>query len=63
MYQYADNVIEGAPDVYKIASRENGVGMSTPVPQNLYDVRDPSSEGHGILMEVEINEYHTLTAQ
>ena len=63
MYQYADNVIEGAPDVYKIASRENGVGMATPAQQNFYDVRHPSSEGNRILTEVDTNEYHTLTAQ
>ena len=25
MYQYLDRLIEGAPDVYKVPSRENGV--------------------------------------
>ena len=44
MYQYIDGVIEGAPDIYKTSSRETGVGMVTPAPSNLYDIRDPSDE-------------------
>ena len=63
MYQYIDSVIEGAPDTYKISSRENGVGTTTPAPHNLYDVRDPESEGNTPLIDKEKNEYHTLTAQ
>ena len=63
MYQYMDGVIDGAPDRYKIASKENGVGMATPAPHNLYDVRSPDSEGNRLLTEKEREEYHTLTAQ
>ena len=63
MYQYLDGLIEGAPEIYKISSRENGVGMATPAPHNLYDVRNPDSEGNGLLPGNEQSEYHTLTAQ
>ena len=45
MYQYIDSVIGGAPDVYKSSSRETGVGMATPAPSNLYDIRDPNEDG------------------
>ena len=49
--------------MYKVGSRENGMGMATPAPSNLYDVRDPDADGNRLLTEIEHSEYHTLTAQ
>jgi len=65
MYQYLDNVIEGAPVSYKVISSEAGVGMATPTPTpiNLYEVRDPSKERVELLSEKEREEYHTFTDQ
>ena len=66
MYQYIDSVVEGAPDIYKVSSREAGVGMATLTPSNLYDIRDPNNENVTrirLLIEAEHEEYHTLTAQ
>ena len=37
--------------------------MATPAPHNLYNVRNPDSEGNGLLPGNEQSEYHTLTAQ
>ena len=63
MYQYIDGLIDDAPDVYKIPSREHGVGMATPAPSNLYEVRDPDAQGNKLLSEEEREDYHTLTAK
>ena len=66
MYQYLDGVIEGAPDIYKVSSKETGVGMATPAPSNLYDIRDPNDKnitGVNFLPEDEREDYHSLTAQ
>ena len=63
MYQYLDGLTKGAPYIYILSSRENGVGMATPAPHNLYDVHSPESEGNRILPGEEQGEYHTLTAQ
>ena len=51
MYQYIDGVIDGALDIYKVASRENRVVMATPAPHNLYDVRSPDSDVNRLLSE------------
>ena len=63
MYKYLDGIIDGTPSIYKVGSRENGVGMATPAPHNLYDVRGPNADGNRALNETERSEYHTLTAQ
>ena len=66
MYQYIDSVIEGSPDIYKISSRETGVGIATPAPSKLYEIRNPNGEnvtGLRLLTEHERKENHTLTAQ
>ena len=63
MYQYIDDIIDGAPDIYKVSSREHGVGMATPAPSNLYEIRSPDSETNQLLAEVEREDYHSLTAQ
>ena len=66
MYQYLDGLIEGAPDIYKVSSKETGVGMATPAPSNLYDIRDPNDEsitGVSFLPEDEREDYHFLSAQ
>ena len=63
MYQYVDGVIDGAPNVYKVSSREHGIGMETPAPSNLYEIRSPDAESNRLLTEVECKEYHSLTAQ
>ena len=44
VYQYIYRVINGAPEIYKVLSRENGVEMATTAPHNIYDFRSPESE-------------------
>ena len=39
------------------------MGSATPAPSNLYDVRDPKSNGATLLDSTKRDEYHTLTAQ
>ena len=66
MYQYLDGVIEDAPDIYKISSREIGVGMATPASRNIYDIRDLNDDiitGVSLLSEDEQEDYHSLTSQ
>ena len=63
MHQYLDSIIDGTLDTYNVSSRDNGVGMVTIVPHNLYNVRIPDLEGNRLLTEIEQNEYHTITTQ
>ena len=58
MYQYISGVIEGVSESYK-----TGVGLSTPTPLHLYDVRDPKKKEVRKLSKWMKEEYHSLTAQ
>ena len=52
MHQYLDSIIDGTSNTYNVSSRDNGVGMVTLVPHNLYDMRVPDSEGNRLLTEI-----------
>ena len=39
MYQYVDEIINGADEVYK-----SGASASTPAPIHLYSIRDPETQ-------------------
>ena len=63
MYQYIDSLINDAPNIYGIPSRDHGVGIANPAPSNIYEVRDPDAHGNTLLSEEEHEDYHTLTAK
>ena len=63
MHQYLDGMIKHAPEIYNVSFIEHGAEISTPAPINLYDVRNPDTEGNLLLTIKEHHEYHSLTAQ
>ena len=55
MYQYLYSIIDGTSDIYKVSSREHGVGMATPAPHIMYNAQNPELEGSRLLTEIELN--------
>ena len=58
IYQYIDGLLDNMPAAYL-----NGIGMATPAPKNLYDVRDPDLEECELLSDIKQEDYHSITAQ
>ena len=58
MYQYIEELINGAPERYKV-----GPGSATPAASHLFDVRDTEYEKVTKLTKEMREEYHRLTAQ
>ena len=58
MYDYIEGVINDAGEVYK-----TGAGSATPVPEHLFEIREPNEDDNELLSKEEKEEYHTITAQ
>lgn len=59
MYQYIDDMISAIPESFY-----EGVGLVTPAPDNLFDIRDPSdTPAVTLLTKYEKELYHHIMAQ